>query len=354
MAYHDIVELTEAIKDYTDRGDSAQEVLTKSAVGWAGKNEIPVKFASQEINGVTITVDADGVITANGTASGNISIWTPDFYVKDKNYVLSGTTNATNNKQLQVYAHIGSTDFGEPHINEVSGGGLLSSTNPVRVRLYIASGTVLDNEKFYPMLRDANIKDSTFEPHHESVEECKLDIEAQKIAGAVNLFKYTRSTETKNTVVFTVNSDLSVTAVGTNDSDDYIRLDVLTDNYFNGTYKAVGCPYGWGNDPIKAMVVFREDSGSGTSLGEDRGEGVIFTTNNHRINVRILVAPHAVLNGTFKIMITPVLTATYNDYVPYAMTNKELTDKKISTADLKTVTAASSDFADFKTRIAAL
>ena len=41
-------------------------------------------------------------------------------------------------------------------------------------------------------------------------------------------------------------------------------------------------------------------------------------------------------------------------YQPYAMTNRELTEKKINIADLKTVVSASSDFTDFKTRIASL
>ena len=41
-------------------------------------------------------------------------------------------------------------------------------------------------------------------------------------------------------------------------------------------------------------------------------------------------------------------------YQPYAMTNRELTEEKINLSDLKTVVSASSDFADFKTRIASL
>ena len=70
--------------------------------------------------------------------------------------------------------------------------------------------------------------------------------------------------------------------------------------------------------------------------------------------VQIVVKNGAsISNLTFKPMLR--LASDPDDtYQPYAMTNRELTEEKINIADLKTVVSASSDFADFKTRIASL
>lgn len=193
--YTVVDEARDLIKPYVDTGDSAQESLTRSTVGWTGKNILPVKLddikASNTAgswsgnvythNSVTFTVNSDKSITINGTATGGDA--RIDIYSKDNRSFLTGQAvtitgfdegASTSTYYMYVNLHTSSSGSYAKSINIVDEDGETYNIEGTRY-LYMAtikviSGTAVSNKTIKPMIRDAKIKDSTYEPHHESVE----------------------------------------------------------------------------------------------------------------------------------------------------------------------------------------
>lgn len=170
--------------------------------------------------------------------------------------------------------------------------------------------------------------------------------------GAVNLINFNAATVTKEETTFTRNSDGTYTVVitATTSAPREVHASITLPP---GSYKLTGTPSNGSN--ICRMTVYSNTEGINLAL--DEGSGSEFTiTQTNQCNVYIDLRT-GVPAGTyvFKPMLSnPSLNLSYDDYVPYAMTNRELTEEKLSLSDLKTVVAASSDFADFKTKVAAL
>lgn len=143
--------------------------------------------------------------------------------------------------------------------------------------------------------------------------------------GAVNLAENKGTTTTHRGITFTVNADGTVTASGTNDGtgDSTIILNKTAADHLEitGIYKLSGCPSG-GSDSTYYLVVYQGGFGA-----DDYGDGVVFTNNNYgslKLACVVKSGTDLATDITFKPMIAPV---DYNGpYVPYAKTNKELTD----------------------------
>ena len=142
------------------------------------KNLLQNTATSQTINGVTFTVNADGSVTANGTATADIRLrinpatdtvsYNVAIPIDKGSYILSG---GTSNIQLRLN---GFTD------SSASNGGwarspadslkrdkfsITTDTARYNVFAYIASGTTISNEIIYPMLRLASDPDDTYQPY---------------------------------------------------------------------------------------------------------------------------------------------------------------------------------------------
>lgn len=138
----------------------------------AGKNLLANNVTSGTINGVTFTVNADGSVTMNGTATADVSFpifgnnWndTSKKLILDGNidYILSkGTANAV------VYARdaISNRNFETP-LNSYRIIEKVDSLTYVYIR--ILKGKTLNNETIYPMIRLASIADGIYEPYKQS------------------------------------------------------------------------------------------------------------------------------------------------------------------------------------------
>lgn len=150
--------------------------------------------------------------------------------------------------------------------------------------------------------------------------------------GAVNLLPNNAVTKTINGITFTVNSDGTVTLNGTATATTEFPLYTNTDGspqLVGKPVKMSGCPSGGGSSTyrLQAYRVAAADGSTGTV--SDDGDGVEFRWLNNgsgtKAVVKILVySGQTVSNLTFKPMIT---VPSYNgDYVPYAKSNRELTD----------------------------
>lgn len=177
IRYADIIDDTyEPYKESVDTRltkNKSDIAVTKSTLGYQCKNLLKNNAVTQTVSGVTFTINDDKSITVNGTATAQIS-----FMINNKvglgigNYILTGCPSggSWNTFYLTAYAssaRLKSPDFGS--------GCKIENKTVTQVVISIASGYTANNLKFYPMLRDADIIDDTFEPYQPSlIDRCLL------------------------------------------------------------------------------------------------------------------------------------------------------------------------------------
>lgn len=176
----------------------------------------------------------------------------------------------------------------------------------------------------------------------------------QEKLGAKNLLPNTAS----SSGIFTVNADGTITATGsTSSSAVYIRPYIFEAGTLpSGKYILSGCPDGGGE--TKWEIQLYNTTTSHADAHNYGGDTEITIDATKRYGVLCYVRANQTVSGlTFKPMIR-LATDKNNTYVPYAMTNRDLT---LSAADQKTVinaiiTAATgaADFAAFKTAMGAI
>lgn len=128
-----------------------------------------------------------------------------------------------------------------------------------------------------------------------------------------NSLDNTASTITKNGLTFTVNSDKSVTVVGTPTADTYIIINTYTEE--QGQHILSGCPSG---GSASGYRLYCYNVSTNITINTDLGEGAEFTLDeNLEIGVSILVKSGTVMNHTFYPMIRPadIEDDTYMAYV---------------------------------------
>ena len=132
------------------------------------KNMLKYDVKTQTINGITFTVNKDKSITANGTATANVTLDLignfGDFALSLKagDYVLSGCTNGSKDTyMIEVYD--------KTYYRRVTDGRILINfAEDVSIRAYIAikSGVTMSNVTFYPML-ERNTEKTNYIEHKE-------------------------------------------------------------------------------------------------------------------------------------------------------------------------------------------
>ena len=244
-----------------------------------GKNLLQNTVKSQTKNGVTFTVNNDGSVTCNGTASNNTFFKIGDLSLTSQSYILTGcpSNGGKFSYTLRCYKNgniIGVDDGNGVNINESIDG---------YIEIRIASGYTCDNLTFYPMVRKADIEDDTYEPYYEPIttnlylpEQIKMvgdeaeyaDYQEQKLHRVrKNLLQNTVKSQTKNGVTFTVNNDGSVTCNGTASNNTFFKIGDLS--LTSQSYILTGCPSNGG----KFSYTLRCYK-NGNIIGVDDGNGV--------------------------------------------------------------------------------
>ena len=134
----------------------------------------------------------------------------------------------------------------------------------------------------------------------------------------------------------TVNADYTIAVSGYTGSDavSLIMLDNPTNLNVNGMLLC-GCPSG-GSASTYDLSIYDATAHIQSS---DYGSGVIINAESgHNFNVFFRIRANQTLSGTitFKPMTTTDLNATYDDYVPHAMTNRQLTDALGKVKEIRT------------------
>lgn len=151
--------------------------LTSQTLGYTSKNALKVTAVTTTVDGVTMTVNPDGSLTLNGTATARTAI--PITNLSSRNsistipskFILSGGT-----QMRGADCCIGielSTDKNTGYIASAydgdTGRTVDLSDYPTAKYWYalvrIESGINVDGITIYPMIRDADISDSTYAPY---------------------------------------------------------------------------------------------------------------------------------------------------------------------------------------------
>lgn len=142
--------------------------------------------------------------------------------------------------------------------------------------------------------------------------------------GAKNLLPNAATSNVNNSITYTVNLDGSVSTSGSVASGySYLGINASL-SLKAGTYHLSGTPSSGNANKYMYLMV-------GSTQYKDTGSGIDFTLNSDRTDLEVYIRFNAGTSGdgmTFKPMITLAdqPNSDYAHYVPYAMTNRELTD----------------------------
>lgn len=185
-----------AIADLNDE-NANQQLEIDYAINTGSKNLLKITASSQTIKGVTFTVNDDQTVTVNGTNDGtgaSTFMIVPNaqaITIPDGNYILSGcpaggggdVASAPFDLRWYMYSPGKSAyDSGNGALITKSGNGTGSN-----IAIVVKSGRTADNLVFKPMLRRAEITDSTYVPYaptnRELYETCETKASLNDIYG---------------------------------------------------------------------------------------------------------------------------------------------------------------------------
>lgn len=265
-----------------------------------------------------------GAITSNGDYSYNLII------PSNTSYVVIGHSGSVRNIDFRVpFSLVGNCKLSLT----------VESHNPSTV-----GGMVLKNI----MIRLASDTDPTYQPYAKTNTELTKDVtgllDNVVTLGAKNRFSGTFTSNTVNGVVFTVNSDKSVSANGTVGSTyNYSQFTSTRFILKKGSYILSKNPVLGSSGKRTAVTLYNYTSSTVVSAMSE--EEVAFTISaDSECELRLICyATGQQYNTVFYPMIRPA-SDNDNTYAPYAMSNKELTDilsVKIKVYEAETITAGS-------------
>ena len=293
-------------------------------VGGAGKNKLNVTGTTQEISGVTFTVNSDGSVKANGTATANAVFYlNSSFEITDsQEYIFSGCTGgaAATYRMEAYYRNSSNTSLGT--VVNYSGDTrfkLSDKANCVKINTFIIvvmSGATVNNVVFKPMVRLASVSDSSFAPYANicpitGFTEAKIT-RAGKNLLPNGLYNY-ETVYINNGITFTRNADGSVTTVGTASANTFYTL-------CNGYVFKAGSYRLSGGVSDNAIISLRLGTTGGTQVaGSSSLESATFTfAEDTACGAIIRIASGTTVNDTFYPMLR--LTDSEPGYEPYYKT----------------------------------
>ena len=144
---------------------------TGAALTLCGKNLLQNNASSQTVSGVTLTVNSDKTITANGTSTAGIYLFVSnssnDFNLPIGSYVLSGCASDSGGCVIVDYTYTSDGTFIKSYTDSGNSAQIEVTDASVkhRIQIYIPSGVTISNLVFRPMLRLASGTDATYEPY---------------------------------------------------------------------------------------------------------------------------------------------------------------------------------------------
>ena len=273
----------------------------------ATENLIPYPYTetTRTANGVTFTVNSDGSVTVNGTATSDADFMLLRGPIQSysESYFLSGCPTGGSDTTYYI-----SESF---TASKDTGNGVVLNNLPSDQawRIVIKSGTTVNNLVFRPMLNAG----TTAKPYSKWFAGLKNASFEKIVSTGRNLipYPYEESAKTENGITFTVNSDGSITANGTTMVNPSI-FNLAKISLNAGTYALKS----FVNVANAGICQFYIDIPS--EPNDRTGNGVTFTLQDDIVNknVNIIVNPSQIVNNLiFKPMLQFGTTVTA--YEPY-------------------------------------
>lgn len=127
-----------------------------------GKNLLEVTANSTTINGITFTINDDGSVTVDGTATANANLILGSINLTaGVTYELNGCPSGGGGNTYRLYWQgvSGNYDEGEGSTYTPTEDGTIN------IRLVVYNGATVDNLTFYPMVRYSTYIDDTYQPY---------------------------------------------------------------------------------------------------------------------------------------------------------------------------------------------
>lgn len=192
-SYNDLSDTPDVVtKEYVDPIKS-QAAINRTTLGTQCKNLLKNTAVTKTINGVTFTVNDDSTITANGTATSRIIFFVGTAYISQTgNYTYTGTpsggASSTYSMNYRNSNNVYKTaETGNGITTQFEGGKTYEAVIDIR------NGVSISNLTFKPMLRYADITDSTYKPYSDNV-----DTRLIKNKSDIALNKTTLGTQCRN------------------------------------------------------------------------------------------------------------------------------------------------------------
>lgn len=229
-------------------------------------NLIPYPYAdkTKTINGITFTVNTDGTITVNGTATKETYFVIGKTTLEGDSINAIGVLSATNGKYTLSNG------------NNISGVGLFYNSNNKTLALTVVQGATVNNLVFKPMLNYG----SSALPYMPYFSGLKNAFFKKIVSTGRNLlsFPYLDGTSlTNNGVTFTTNNDGSITVNGT--PTDYVAYRLISDFRGIGEFILSGIP-----SSANLTFTFTAYNSAGDSIGTVNGlagQSIQFNTANY-------------------------------------------------------------------------
>lgn len=172
----DDAEIKAAITDIAE-----QSALNLSALGYQRRNLLKNTAKTTVLNGVTFTVNDDGSVTADGTATAlcTFTISNVSADLQGKTLLLSGCPSGGNYQSGYALYLAKISDSLTVGYDTGNGAEIAVPDEACNVRIVIRNGVTVNNLTFKPMLRYAEITDDTYEPYKPSVAEYLASLEAR-------------------------------------------------------------------------------------------------------------------------------------------------------------------------------
>jgi len=314
--------------------EAAPISLLDDTVGWVGKNELKIPSSVVSSGIYTVNRNSDGEVTsivANGTPSTQANLLLSSSVTLDKPMILNGCPVGGSDDDYFIYIKNSSSVY----FKDYGSGVYLDAGTYTELTIVTRANIAMSNISFMPMFRDAKITDSTFEPYHKPVSDVITDIYGvMGENGAKNRLTpdfnapsgSVTATVTNNNGVLNINGTQSA-------ADNYmIKSRTNTGNYIylpkgSYTFSCEGC---------SNVIVGTTYNSAYSKWGE--GETVTFTIDENTnsdykqadgsvlVGLWITIGAKTYNNEKWKPIIRDARD-TNPDFEPYAMTNRELTER---------------------------
>jgi len=145
----------------------------KPWVGGAGKNKLENPLTSQTINYVAYTVNDNGSVLANGTASATSNLVffenvTPaSIGLANGTYILSGCPSGGGSQKYGLRVTLYDSENNATRYTDYGSGATFTidaTVALIRINIFVVEGITI-NATFYPMIRPSTVQDATYEPY---------------------------------------------------------------------------------------------------------------------------------------------------------------------------------------------